>query len=168
MDTVRIGIIGLGGICRTRHVPGLQKIEGVEIVAVANRSRESSAAAAAEYGIAHVCEDWQEIVAREDVDAVVIGTWPYKHRDISIAALEAGKHVFCQARMALNLTEALDMRAAAGMAARVAMLCPVPFGLSVDDTVRRLLAEGALGEVHTVRVLSMSNACVDPEAPATW
>jgi predicted dehydrogenase len=168
MDTLRIGFIGLGGICRQRHVPGLQRIEGIEFVAVANRSRESSEAAAGEFGIAHVHDRWEEVVARADIDAVFIGAWPYLHKPVSIAALEAGKHVFCQARMAMNLEEALAMRAAADTAGRVAMLCPVPFGLSVDRTVARLLREGAIGAPRFVSIQSFNGAWRDPATPMNW
>jgi predicted dehydrogenase len=168
MDSVRIGVVGLGGICRQRHLPGLQRIPGVEVVAVANQTRESSVAAAAEFGIPEVCDGWRALVAREDLDAVLVGTWPYLHRDISIAALEHGKHVFCQARMAMDLSQAEDMCEAARASGLVAMLCPVPFGLSVDATVRRLLCERKLGDVHLVRVLSQMGAWVDPAAPMTW
>ncbi|HNT89427.1 MAG TPA: Gfo/Idh/MocA family oxidoreductase, partial [Candidatus Hydrogenedentes bacterium] len=125
MQQIRIGIVGLGGICRTRHVPGLRKIDGVEIVVVANRSRESGERAAREFDIPEVAESWRDVVAREDIDAVLIGTWPYMHREVSIAALNAGKHVFCQARMAMDYAEAREMRDAARRSSRVAMLCPV-------------------------------------------
>src|SRR5690349_17580563 len=97
-NAVRIGFIGAGAIARSRHVPGLRAIPGVEFVAVAIRSRASSEAAAREFGIAHAAGDWREVLRRDDVDAVFIGTWPYTHREMSVAALEAGKHVFCQAR----------------------------------------------------------------------
>ncbi len=168
MEKIRVGFVGLGGICRERHVPGLTEIPDVEIVAVANRSRESSEAAAGAFGIPNVCGSWRELVQREDVDAVFIGTWPYMHREVSVAALEAGKHVFCQARMARNLEEARAMLAAARNSDRVAALCPVPFGLSVDKVIARVLREGDLGDVRFVRVQSFSGAWADPEAPATW
>jgi predicted dehydrogenase len=168
METLRVGFIGLGGICRQRHLPGLMRIPGVDLVAVSNRSRASSEAAAKEFGFASVHDDWHEIIAREDIDAVFIGTWPYMHREMSVAALKAGKHVFCQARMAMNLGGALEMRAAARAAGRVAMLCPVPFGLSVGKTVARLLAEGAVGSPRIIAVRSFSGAWRDPEAPANW
>ena len=106
MEDIRIGIVGLGGICRTRHVPGFNKIEGVHLCAVANHTRASSEQAAREAGIPEVCDSWQELVARDDINTVVIGTWPYLHCEVSVAALEAGKHVFCQARMARNQEEA--------------------------------------------------------------
>jgi predicted dehydrogenase len=168
MKTIRVGFVGLGGICRQRHVPGLRHIEGVEIAAVANRTRASGEAAAREFGIPVVCDSWRELVARDDLDAVFIGTWPYMHCPISLAAFDAGKHVFCQARMAMNLAEAQMMYHAAKAADRVAMLCPVPVGLSVDATVARWISEGRLGDVRYVRAQSFSDAYADPGAPMNW
>ncbi|HPU98500.1 MAG TPA: Gfo/Idh/MocA family oxidoreductase, partial [Candidatus Hydrogenedentes bacterium] len=90
MNTLRIGFVGLGGICRQRHVPGLKKLPGIELRAVANRTRESSEKAAREFGIPVVCDSWQELVARDDIDIVFVGTWPYLHREVSVAALQSG------------------------------------------------------------------------------
>ncbi|HPO12050.1 MAG TPA: Gfo/Idh/MocA family oxidoreductase [Candidatus Hydrogenedentes bacterium] len=168
MDAIRIGFVGLGGICRERHVPGLKKLPGVEIVAVANRSRASSEAAAREFTIPVICDDWREIIQRDDINTVFVGTWPYMHHPVSIAALEAGKHVFCQARMAMNFTEAREMYEAAVHSGRVAALCPVPYGLSVDRTIQRFLSEGVLGKVHLVRVQSTSGVNIDEDAPLHW
>lgn len=168
MNTIRVGFVGLGGICRQRHVPGLRRIDGVQIVAVANRTRASSEAAAQECGIPIICDSWQELVARTNLDAVFIGTWPYMHCPIALAAFDAGKHVFCQARMAMNLAEAMAMHHAASLSRRVAMLCPVPFGLSVDATIARWLHERRLGDVRYVRAESFSDAYADPLAPMNW
>lgn len=168
MKTLRIGFVGLGGICRTRHVPGLKRIPGVDIVCVANRTRESGERAAHEFGIPDVCDRWEDVVARKDIDAVFIGTWPYLHRDVSVAALRAGKHVFCQARMAMNYAEALEMYQTAKDTGLVAMLCPVPIGLAVDATIARLLRENRLGDLRLVRVQSFSDVYADPAAPLNW
>ena len=168
MKTIRVGFVGLGGICRHRHVPGLERIEDVELAAVANRSPESSRRAADEFGIPIVCDSWQDLVARDDLDAVVIGTWPYMHRPVSLAAFAAGKHVFCQARMAMDLAEAEEMAAAAKASGLVAMLCPVPIGLRVDAAIARLLREDFLGEVRLVRVQSFSDAYADSSAAIDW
>src|SRR5213593_3885403 len=122
---LRIGIIGAGGIVRSRHLPALRGIAGVEVVAVCNRSRESGEAVAREWSIPEVMTDWRSLVERPDLDAIFIGTWPYTHAEMSIAALDAGKHVFCQARMARDLAEARQMLAAAERHSKqVAMLCP--------------------------------------------
>jgi len=168
MEPIRIGFVGLGGICRSRHVPGLRRIEAVEITAVANRSRESGERAAQEFGIQSVCDTWQELVARDDVDAVFIGTWPYLHKPVTLAALDAGKHVFCQARMAMDYAEARAMYERAKGSGLVTMLCPVPIGLSVDATIARLLRENVVGEVRLVRVQGFSDAYADPAAPMNW
>lgn len=168
MEKLRIGFVGLGGICRTRHVPGLLRTGRTEFVCVSNRSRASGEASAREFSIPHVADRWEDVVAREDIDAVVIGTWPYLHKPVSEAALAAGKHVFCQARMAMDFTEARSMLAAARRAGRVAALCPVPFGLSIDGTVARLLRENALGEVRLVRVQGFYDTFAEPETPISW
>src|SRR5687767_15996318 len=100
--TIRVGFIGAGGNSRLHHIPKLKAQPGVELTAVANRSKESGERAAKEFGIARVETDWRAIVAAPDIDAVCIGTWPYTHAEMTIAALEAGKHVLCEARMAMN------------------------------------------------------------------
>src|SRR5437764_6144139 len=113
MDHLRVGLVGAGGNTRLRHIPGLRAVPGVEIVAVCNRRPESTAAAAREFGIARTFEHWQQLATDPDIDAVVIGTWPYLHCPITLAALAAGKHVLTEARLAMNAAEARRMLAAA-------------------------------------------------------
>ena len=109
MDLLRVGFIGAGGNTRLRHLPGFIGCKGVEPRLVCNRSRESSEKVAQEFGIPEVTEDWQEVVSHPDVDAICIGTWPNTHAEMTIAALEAGKHVLCEARMAADLSQAQSM-----------------------------------------------------------
>ena len=168
MRPLRLGFVGMGSICRTRHVPGFRALPGVELAVVANRSEESSRAVAEELGIPEIAQSWTDIVAREDIDAVVIGTWPYMHHPVSIAALAAGKHVFCQARMAMNYREACEMKAAADQSGKVAMVCPVPIGLSIDATIARFLRNGMLGALRLVRVQGLYDAFAKPEALMGW
>lgn len=166
---LRIGIIGAGGIVKQRHLPGLRAIDGVAVTAVCNRSRESGEAVAREWDIPEVMTDWRELIARDDLDAVFIGTWPYTHAEMSIAALEAGKHVFCQARMARTAAEARSMlEAAEAHPGRVAMLCPPPAGMKGDRLIRKLLAEGYLGELREVHAAGLSAGNADPAAPLHW
>src|SRR5437660_4077631 len=109
---IRIGLVGAGANTRSRHIPGLKAIENVEIVAVCNRRPASTAAAAREFGIPRTYEHWQDLVADPDIDAVVVGTWPYLHCPVTIAALETGKHVLTEARLSTNAAEAHRMLAA--------------------------------------------------------
>ena len=169
MKPLTLGIVGAGGIVRSRHLPGLKAIRNVSVRAVCNRSRESGEAVAREWDIPEVMTDWRSLVERDDLDAVLIGTWPYTHAEMSTAALEAGKHVFCQARMARTAAEARDMlHAAEAHPDLVAMLCPPPAGMKGDRLVRKLLSEGYLGEPREVHASGLSAGNADPEAPLHW
>jgi predicted dehydrogenase len=167
--TLRIGLIGAGANTRTRHIPGLRALPDVEIVAVCNRRPESTAAVAGEVGIPRIAERWQDVIADHEIDAVVIGTWPYLHCPITLAALEAGKHVLTEARMAMNAVEAHRMLAAARRHPDlVTQVVPSPFGLKGHAVMKELLAEGFLGELREVHVFSLSAALADPAAPLSW
>ena len=167
-DTIRVGVIGAGANTRDRHIPGLQAIEGVEIVAVCNRSQESGERVAKQFGIERVCTNWQEIVQAADVDAVVIGTWPYMHRLVTVAALEADKHVMCEARMAMNASEAHCMVDALHSHPHlVAQIVPSPFSLRVDRTIQRLIRDGWLGDVLVVDIQA-GGAFIDKDNTMHW
>ena len=166
---LRIGIVGAGNIVRTRHLPGFAKEADVQVVAVCNRRRSSAEAVAREWKIPHVVDDPAQIIARDDIDVVLVGTTPYLHRDLSVAALEAGKHVFCQARMARSVAEAREMLAAARRHPRqVAMLCPAPHVFPGQRFVRLLLDAGELGDLRLVRLQHLSDAQLNPAAPWHW
>jgi predicted dehydrogenase len=166
---LRIGLIGAGANTRSRHIPGLKAIEKVEIVAVCNRRPGSTGAVAREYGIANTFEHWQDLVADPNSDAVVIGTWPYLHCPITLAALESGKHVLTEARLSLNADEAHQMLAASRKYPNlVAQVVPSPYGLKGHDVMAELLGGGYLGELREVAVYARSNALADPAAPLSW
>src|SRR6266550_4587033 len=167
---VRVGIIGAGNIVRTRHLPALKKHPEVEIVAVSNSTYESSEKFCSENAPgATPIQNWPELVALHDLDVVWIGTPPYMHSAVTISALEAGKHVFCQARMAMDLAEAEEMLATTKRFPElVTMLCPPPFGMRADLLVKKLLAENFIGKPHAVRLQSFTGVYLNPEAPAHW
>jgi predicted dehydrogenase len=168
-STLRIGLIGIGKNMRARHIPGLKAIAGVELVAVSNRRPSSTVAAAREFAIPRPYEHWQNLVADPDIDAIVIGTWPYLHSPITLAALEAGKHVLTEARMALNAAEAHRMLAASRRYPKlVTQIVPSPYGLKGHEVIRELIQSGFLGELREVRVYSLSDALADPAAPLSW
>ena len=101
---LRIGIVGGGSIVRARHLPALKKHPEVEIVAVSNSTYESSENFCRENcPSATPMQNWADLLALPDLDIIWIGTPPYMHSAVTISALEAGKHVFCQARMSMDL-----------------------------------------------------------------
>ena len=152
-NTIRIGIVGAGNNTRRHHIPKLKKIAGVEIASVANRSRASSERVAQEFGIARVHDSWQDLVIDPEIDAVVIGTWPYLHCAVTLAALAAGKHVLTEARIAMNATEARQMLAASRVRPDlVTQVVPGPATFAADPMVMQLLTEGYIGELQSVDI----------------
>lgn len=167
--TLRIGLVGAGANTRLRHIPGLRALPDVEIVAVCNRRLVSTAQAAREFGIPRTYERWEDLLANPDLDAVVIGTWPYLHCPITLAALEAGKHVLTEARMAMNAAEAHRMLAAAReKQGLVTQVVPSPYGLKGDAVMRELIEGGFLGEVREVHVTGLGGALADPATALSW
>ncbi len=168
-QTIRVGFIGAGANTRKHHIPKLKAQPGVELVAVANRSKESGETVAREFGIGRVHGSWQEIVNAPDIDAVCIGTWPYTHAEMTIAALGQGKHVLCEARMAMNAAEGRRMLEASRKApSLIAQLVPAPHTLEVDATNQSLIADGFLGEVLAVELQAGQGRFVEPDAPIHW
>ncbi len=168
-DSIRVGIIGAGGNTKLKHIPGLQAIEGVSVDVICNRSDASSQAAADATGVSRIASNWQAVIEDETIDAICIGTWPYMHAEISIAALEAGKHVLTEARMAMNAEEGQAMTdAAKANPDRVAQIVPSPFTLKWDRTIIDLIDSGALGELREVRSMKTLPMNVDGAAPLNW
>jgi predicted dehydrogenase len=168
-DLIRMGIVGLGGNCRLRHIPGLRLCPQVQIAAACNRRRESTVAAAKEFGIPKIYDDWAELIADPEIDAVLIGTWPYLHCPITLSALDAGKHVLVEARMATSADEARTMLAASRAHPEiVCQIVPSPFGLRADRLMKQLIGSGFLGELREIVVLGTSDALADSHTPLTW
>jgi predicted dehydrogenase len=166
---LRVGIVGAGGIVRQRHLPGLLALPQVEVVTVCNSRRETAREVAREFNIPDVMDDWAEVIDRPDLDIIWIGTPPVLHAPITISALEAGKHVFCQARMAMNLREGREMLAAAqARPQQVTMLCPPPHGMRGGLFFQKLLRDGYLGELWHFRLAALNGQFADPLAPAHW
>ena len=166
---LRTGLIGAGGNMKLRHIPGFRATGEVELVSVCNRSEASGRRVADEFGIPRIEPDPAALIAAPDIDAVCIGTWPDMHRELTVAALAAGKHVLCEARMATDAAAARAMLAAAeARPDLVAQLVPAPFDLRSWRTVRRLLDDGSIGEVREVHVTVLGANALDTDAPLHW
>ena len=167
-DRIRIGIAGAGKIVRDEHVPRFRAIEGVELVGVANRTRASSERAAAELGLERAYADWGELIEDPDLDAVLVGTWPYLHAPVTVAALEFGKHVLTEARMSDSADAARSMLAASmEHAALVAQVVPASFSVWADRAIQRVLASD-IGRLLAVRVEWDGGAGDDPSEHWRW
>ncbi len=147
----RVGIVGLqpGRSWAARaHIPALRALpDDFEIVGVANTSKASAEAAAAATDISRAFADVAELVASPDVDIVAITVKVPHHFEIVTAALEAGKHVYCEWPLGNGLAEAEQMAALAkakgvlGVAGTQARVAPE------IEYLRKLIADGYVGEV---------------------
>lgn len=164
----RIGIIGPGGIAQSRHLPGFAEASNAKVTALSVRNIDKGKTLSAEWGIEHVFESADALIASPDIDAVCIATWPNTHAELTIRALEAGKPVLCQARMARNLAEAGSMvQAAAAHPALPAYLVPAPATLHVDSLVEDIIESGRLGALYALDAYERGDALWSPK-PAGW
>ncbi len=165
---IRVGVIGAGNNTRNRHIPGLQAIDGVSVEAVCNRTFESSQRVCDEFNIPRAADDPYTLLDDGQLDAIVIGTWPYKHCEYTVASLERGKHVMCEARMAMNADEAWRMLEAADQRPDLAaQIVPAPFSLHYDDIVRECV-DDQLGRLISVRAKAHLGPFPDHGAEKTW
>ncbi len=146
--TLRIGLVGVGAAAQVNHIPALKKVEGLELVALCDRDPEKAQRVAQKFGIPHAVGRIEELLDLEDLDAVDICTPNYLHAPMAVAALEAGKHVFCERPLARSREEAAAMAKAAKKADRV-LACAVQHRFRSDaQLLRRFVEKGDLGEVY--------------------
>ena len=108
--TVRVGIIGCGGIANRKHLPSLTAIPGVEAVGFYDLRPENARASAEQFGTdARVYDSYQQLLADDRIDVVHICTPNGMHAPIAIDALDAGKHVMCEKPMATSAADAEKM-----------------------------------------------------------
>jgi len=113
MDTIRYAVVGCGGIANNYHLPALTAIEGGEFVVACDPIEDKAKATAEKFGAKDWTLDYKEVVVRDDVDLVCVFTKIEAHAEVSIAAMQAGKHVFQQKAFARSLREGREMIAAA-------------------------------------------------------
>jgi len=150
MATIGVGILGTGRISGV-HVEALQGIDGAEVVAACSTTRERVESFASRYRIPHAFTDSSQLLVQPGLDAVVIATPNDTHAPLSIAALEAGKHVLCEKPMALNFAQARKMAAVSENTGRLLMIGMCRrFGEKVL-ALRRFVEQGDLGHVYYAR-----------------
>jgi predicted dehydrogenase len=113
MTKINFAIIGCGGITLQNHLPGLALCRDVQVTALCDADPGTLERARQQTGVSVVSTRFEDIVARDDVQAVIIATPNFLHKPIALAAIAAGKHVLCEKPLALNADDAQAMAAAA-------------------------------------------------------
>jgi predicted dehydrogenase len=153
---VRVGVVGTSWFADLMHLPSLKSAPGAKVVAICGRGRERAEAMAHKYDIPQVFTDYRAMIERAGLEALVVVTPDDLHYPITMAALEAGIHVFCEKPLAMSAAQAREMHQKAGTAGVKHLVNFtyrwVPFHRYLHD----LVAEGYLGRLYQIdaRVLA--------------
>ncbi|WP_318370263.1 Gfo/Idh/MocA family oxidoreductase [Enterobacter sp.] len=149
MDRLNVALIGAGAI-HTCHVEGLRHTPGVHLTALVESDREKGAALARRYDCRYYM-DYREMLRDKDIDAVHICTPHYLHREMIIASLTAGKHVFSEKPVGLNLLEVSLIRKAAAEAKGRLGVCFQNRHNPTSQAIREQLREGGIGNMRGMK-----------------
>lgn len=153
MRELRVGMISWAHIHAEFRAKALSETPGVRIVAIADDNEERGKSAAARFGVEWFSTDWRQLVARPEIDVVMVHSESGRHIDQVVAAAEAGKHVFCEKPIATNLEDA-DRMVAAVRKARVDGTTAFVSRFSQEASrAKRIVDTGLLGEVVNTRAL---------------
>ena len=148
---IGIGVIGAGNIAQNAHLPSYLKRGDCKLESVYDIKEGRGAEAAAKFGIPHVADSLDELLANPKVDAVSVCTWNNAHAVSAIAACKAGKHVLCEKPMAMTVDEAEQMRKAADASGKVFLMGFVNRFRPDVAVLRTLLDEGRFGDIYYAR-----------------
>jgi predicted dehydrogenase len=169
-----VGLLGTGfmGKCHALAwnsvAPVFGDVARPRLVVLGEVSQELAESRAREFGFERATTDWRALVEDPAVDVVSITTPNNFHAEMAIAALEAGKHVWCEKPMATSLRDAERMLAAARASGRVAVLGYNYIQNPIVSLMRRLLQAGEIGTVNHVRIEMDEDFMADPDAPFAW
>ncbi len=164
-DSVRIGMIGAGHIAYA-HAEAWRN--EATLTAVSSRRPGSALKLAAQFNIPHVCRNTDELLDRDDIDAVGITTPHHLHHPMAMEAMAAGKSVFCEKPLALDGMQAREMWTAAE---RFDVKTGVQSGIRLFPALRllfRLLREGKAGSIHAFDAHWSFDWARQPDFPLTW
>jgi len=159
VPVLRWGVLGPGEIAST-FVSSLQAHTAQSVTAVASRTPGKAEAFAQQYGIANVYGSYEELVTREDIDAIYVASYPSDHKEHALLAISAGKHVLVEKPMALKASDAREVLDAAQARGVLAMEAMWTRYLPQSTIIRTLQAEGELGNPE----LFVSQFCTDNRA----
>ncbi|HWS24048.1 MAG TPA: Gfo/Idh/MocA family oxidoreductase [Anaerolineales bacterium] len=165
-----IGIIGCGKIAQIRHIPEYANQSSARLVGFFDLNLPRAEQLAAMYK-AKAYATYEDLIADPLIDAISVCTSNVTHAEISIKALNAGKHVLCEKPMATNLDDCLDMAAAAKANNRFLMIGHNQRFTKAHQKARELVLQGEIGEIITFRTVfghaGPETWSIDP-GPNTW
>ncbi|MGI8912593.1 MAG: Gfo/Idh/MocA family protein, partial [Chloroflexota bacterium] len=169
MEKVRVAVLGAGLFASQAHLPGIQAHPQAELVALYSRSREQAERVAAKVGgVPEITTDLEALLARQDLDAVTVASSDDNHYRYTMAALRAGKHVFCEKPLAVNAHLAAEMVREAQARQRINQVGFIFRYTYCLQELRRLVKAGAIGKPYFVRVEWQGLSAVRSQQRLTW
>lgn len=174
MDRIGVGLIGSGfmGKCHAIAWTGVRPVFGdvpaIELVHLGDANQELAERKAREFGFEKGSGDWRAVVEDPRVDVVSLTAPNEFHPEMAIAALEAGKHLWCEKPMAIRLEDAEAMTEAARASGRRAILGYNYMQNAAIRHIGRLLQEETIGDVNLVRIEMDEDFMANPDAPFFW
>jgi predicted dehydrogenase len=162
---VRVAVLGAGAWARHAHLPGYRRDSRCQLVAIADPNRGLAEQAAADFGIPVVARNHTEIVGRDDVDLVDVCTPSATHFELSMAALDAGKHVLCEKPVAFDYRETLR---AAALARSRKLKTRLGFTFRFSPAMqymKSLIDEGFIGRPFIFNGYEQNSQWLDPATP---
>jgi predicted dehydrogenase len=158
-------MIGCGRAALAHHLPALARVDEAEVVALADPSREALDAVGDKFGVARRSEDYRDLLTDESIDAVCVAAPSDLHTEMTLAALDAGKHALVEKPLALSID---DCDLLVGRAAESGLKTMVGFNMRWHQHSRRareLVRQGQLGDVRLLRSVFASPSLVTPGIP---
>lgn len=174
MQTVGVGLIGTGFMGKA-HALAWRNVRAVagdvpaaRLLQLADTPLEKAQQMAAQFGFERATDNWRDLLSDTAVDVISVTAPNGLHREMALAALQAGKHVWCEKPMALTMEDARAMEAAARASGRKTQLGYNYLANPAISHAARLLAEGAIGRLVHIRGWVDEDYQADPDLPWTW
>ncbi|PZE20534.1 Gfo/Idh/MocA family protein [Paenibacillus xerothermodurans] len=147
MNKLKIGVIGAGTISEV-HLNSYRNNADVELAAICDLNVQRAEAKAQQYGIPNVYSDYRELLANPAIDAVSVCVWNHAHAEVSISALDAGKHVLCEKPLSVTVEQALEVEKAVHRSGKLLQVGFVRRYSSNAQILRKFIENGELGEIY--------------------
>ena len=160
MKTVTVGVIGCGRIANGAHLPPLSKMEGVNLKYVCDIIKEKSDVAKEKYGAQYSVYDYKEILADPEVDCVFVLTPNYAHYTVTMDALRAGKHVFCEKPITVDYDKSVEMAEEARKQNKLLNIGVCNRYHKSVEMLEKMNKEGAFGKIYHVYCSFRKYRCI--------
>ncbi len=169
LKPIRVGIIGMGSWGSRAHLPAFAGLPDAEVIAVVDPDLEAARGVAAQFNVPRIEADAERLLRDPDeLDAIVIATPDGTHRDLAVAAFDAGLHVLCEKPLAYSVAEGEEMLEAAEQAGRIAKVGFLFRHSPVVMRMRELVDDGFIGDVKLFEHISVNAQFIDPQRPLHW